>query len=456
MSNANEAASAAIALSAARNTSSKLEKEAILKASVNNRFLKEFLRCVYEPRLNYYMTVKSFMAFVKQTSSKVTLDSDVLGALIVILNSRKLTGNDAKQYVANLYSSFEHDHERELLTMLIDRDVKAGFSSNTINKVWPGLVTDVPYMRCSLPKHAKLKDWPWARGVYSQVKADGMFAAIDHGLFGVTVMSRNGSPFPVDQLGSLADDVVACVPIGNQVHGELLVYGPNGLLPRQESNGILNSILKGGELPEGHRVVYKAWDIIPVEEANAKNKYRVPYSKRWALLQSVVGTQKRSIELIDSTVVKSYEEALAHYKEQLARGEEGTILKHPDMIWEDSTSKHSVKFKLEVVVDLRVVGFNEGAGKNAATFGSLQCESADGKLKCGVSGFDDKTRLWIHENRDQVLNSIVAVKSNCMMEPTNKDYWSLFLPIFIELRSDKKKADTLQQIQDQFESAVEA
>jgi DNA ligase-1 len=109
--------------------------------------------------------------------------------------------------------------------------------------------------------------------------------------------------------------------------------------------------------------------------------------------------------------------------------------------------------KLEVVVELKVVGYNEGRNKYVGMLGSLACESEDGKVKVNVAGFTDKQRQEIWDERG--LN-IIAVKSNSIMPPENKEHYSLFLPIFVEERLDKKKADTLEQIQAQFEAAVTA
>ncbi|MDW5334816.1 DNA ligase, partial [Acinetobacter baumannii] len=64
----------------------------------------------------------------------------------------------------------------ELLIRILRKDLRAGFSDATINKVVPDLIPVFPYQRCSLPSEVKLKAWPWKDGIYLQEKADGMFA----------------------------------------------------------------------------------------------------------------------------------------------------------------------------------------------------------------------------------------------------------------------------------------
>lgn len=443
-----------------RATSSKNEKLAILQRNAGNTDLKEFLRVTYEPRINFYQKKIDPKAFTEADRSSIApvFDVDFINEVVRTLGGRLLTGTMAKRWLAAKHEGLRAFWEKELLEILISRDVRAGFSESTINKVWPELVTDVPYMRCSLPKDAKLDRFDWKLGVISQIKADGMFAAINHHSNGtVTIMSRNGSPFPlVAAFDSLVAEVKEFVPKGCQVHGELLMYKNSSMLPRQEGNGKFNSLLQSGEIDgEGFQVAYECWDIIPIMQATAKNKYTTGYFDRFKKLCDLLnqGAPRVALWLIDSKVVHSLEEANAHYRDALERGLEGTIIKCPtNLIWEDSTSKWQVKMKLEFEVDLRVTGYVEGKGKAAGMLGALDCETSDGKLKVQVgSGFTDAMRkdIWQRQN----LN-IVTVKANSIMPPTRKDTYSLFLPIFVEERLDKKVADTLEKVQAQYDAAI--
>ncbi len=445
---------------ACRATSSKNEKLAILSAQKDNEDLREYLRVVYEPRFNFYM--KKVPPAVKLTGPTVQFSNNTMGKIVSTLHGREITGNNAKQWVAELAASFKHDWERELLSMLIERDVKAGFSVSTINKVWPGLVTDVPYMRCCLPKDAKLDKFPWSEGVFSQIKADGMFANINHeGDGSVSIMSRNGSPFPADHpaFAQLIYEVRAHITRGMQVHGELLMFLDGVMLPRQEGNGKFNTLLQGGELEGNYSVGYECWDTLFIAEAVAKNKYKIPYEKRFQVLESMLSlnvSPREAMWLIETRRVNSLKEAYEHYRDALDRGLEGTIVKHPNMIWQDGTSREQVKLKLEFEVDLKIVGFNEGRNKYVGMLGSFQCESACGKLQVNVAGLTDAQRKEYWEDREQLLGKVVTVKSNSIMPPTRTEFYSLFLPVMVELRLDKSEADTVERIQEQYEASIEA
>lgn len=429
---------------------SKLFKEEFIAQNADNEVLKRAFYLAYQPTLNFF--TKKIPVFFPQPEPTMSLD-DALTAAETFLAKRVHTGKAASDYLQFLLFSLSAD-DAEVLSRVILRDLKIGCAGNTANKVWKNLILDVPYMRCSLIADTNLKSFPWSDGLFSQLKSDGSFANVNHFESGeVGIMTRNGTTYPEGEFGAVIDAIKNTDSRGSQFHGELLVFNQfDELMERAEGNGILNKLAKGGDLPVGHSVRFVVWDNIPLEEAVPKNKYKVPYSTRLKHLESL--GLEGVVEVVETRVVHSVREAYEHYQEQLAQGLEGTILKHPDAIWTDSTSKEQVKFKLDVTIDLKVVGFNPGKGKNAATFGSIQCISADGLLTVNVSGMKDDMRKLIWEDHENWVGSIITVCSNAMTKVRKDGTRSLFLPRFVEERTDKNDADTMVQVIAQFESAV--
>ena len=102
--------------------------------------------------------------------------------------------------------------------------------------------------------------------------------------------------------------------------------------------------------------------------------------------------------------------------------------------------KHQIKFKAEHEADLICKEWVPGTGKYEKLLGSLYLESDDGKVKVSVgTGFTDEMRKTI--KKKDVLNKIITVKYNALIENNTNDEYSLFLPVFVEIRSDKTKAD---------------
>lgn len=446
-----------------RATSSSKEKMNILLSNRGNDNLKQYLRLTYEPRINFYVkAVDPYLAPLYTSSmfdiDPIEFDQCFMRAVYETIAKRAKTGGAARRWLAEKYHQLDSVGQ-ELLKLLIQRDVKCGISFTTINKVWPGLVTAVPYMRCSLLKEVDLDSWPWERGVYSQIKADGMFANISHHFNAVTIESRAGSPFPVEFFPDLVQDIKNLIPQGQQLHGELLVKKSGQILPREVGNGMFNSALQGTPLEADCVPIFQAWDMIPITEAFSKNEYKVPYEERLQELVMCLIFDSKALHIIEMEKVNSLNQAYDHYKKARQRGLEGTVIKHPDGIWEDRTSKNQVKLKLEFNVDLLVVGFNaaDPKSKNASTFGSLLCQTSDGLLEVGVTGLKDDVRQSLWDRRDSIINNLVIeVCSNGIMAPTvTGGKYSLFLPRFGAERPDKKVADSLERVQQIQKSTIE-
>lgn len=377
--------------------------------------------------------------------------------LLADLTFRRVTGNAALQRIAEHFSQLNWK-AASILHRCILKDLRCGVGAGTINRVHPGAIPDFAYMRCSLPKDAKLDQWPWAQGVFSELKADGMFARIrvENGVAQIT--SRQGLTFPRGALADIESAALALFPDGGvELHGELTIRQDGKLMHRKDSNGILNSMQDGGGLPEVCTVMYDAWDLVPARLAVPGGRDETPYVKRFAALLDVVRSRLQAvIDVIEYRMVYSRQEASDHFLEMLAKGLEGTVVKHPDMVWADGDSRGQIKYKLEFEVDLKIAGFNPGEpGKRTeATFGSLICESACGTLQVGVSGFKREMEAYLHENRDLVIGGVITVRANDIVMPSDSStLYALSHPRFVELRRDKGMADTLPHIINQLEAA---
>lgn len=420
-------------------------KLAILKEHKDNELLKAYLEATLSPRYNYYITEKTLPAFPRALEDN-EIDEGFINHVIQKLAGREATGHAAK--AAIVFHAGELSAEsQELFRYLLLKDIKASVGVTLVNKVWPNLIPEQPYMRCSLPKDVKLSGWPWEQGIYSQVKADGMYVAGSKG----QLITRAGSVFPKGSFPELEKELEA-MQDGKELNGELLVFNGKGeMLPRKIGNGMLNSVLQGGSLDKEFKVVYQVWDYMDlwITEFN-----KFSYSNRLAGLQrSIKNTGWKHIELIETKLVRCQQEAAEHFQQCLTRGLEGTVLKHPEGLWKDGTSKHCVKYKVEAEIDLRVTGIIKGTGKFSDSMGALELSSEcwNVKVDCGT-GFTDKQRKDFWENKPKYFGSIVTIKANDIVTRSGSDIYSLFLPVFVEERLDKTEADSFEKIKDIFDS----
>lgn len=432
---------------------SRLAKEAILRREMNNETLKRVFKAAYDPTINYW--IKKIPVY---TTGELLYTLDQALSMLDDISQRTFTGNVAIEQLEHILTSVA-SQDAEVISRVIERDLKCATTDSTANKIWKGLIPEFSYMRCALPKAVKLDKWNWSEGIYSQEKADGMFCNIDVYADGEVVLTtRAGTVIPTDNLGYIVNAAKTLLTKNTRTHGEFLVLEKDKVLPREIGNGIMSSIAKGGDFKNvNQRAVLLVWDQIPLSNAMSGEEYKKTYSTRLNSLQAQVANLgiTDSIRIIPSKVVRSYKEAMEHYAEMLEAGKEGTIIKTQTGTWKDTTSKEQVKLKLEIDVDLEIIELTEGKGKNADLFGSIKCRTRDGLLEVDVSGFKDDERVRITKEWKTIKGKIMVVRGNSLMKPTgNKMTWSIFLPRHVEIRYDKKVADSLEQVIAQFESAV--
>lgn len=408
-------------------------KRDLLREFLYDDFFRKVVLYTYDSFRSYYL-VK-----MPETRSGTGEFNDWTFGILDALNSRKLSGDSAKNAVKEELERLNIESAK-LLRLILSRDLAVGVNVKTINAAWPGLIKVFPYMRCSLLGDVHLNSLEWKLGVFSQVKADGMFVNITLLPTGNFVHTRVGKAFDLDLLPTLQNDFKRYGQEGSQYHGELLVVRDGEYLKREIGNGILNSVLQGTKLPSKYSVQVLLWDMVANQYIKEKGKCYAPYSQRYSKLDALF--KDSPIKLIPTKRVYSFDDAYDHFLEVTANGGEGTIIKDPNAIWQDGTSRAQIKLKTEKELDLRIVDFIEGSGKNADTFGSLLCTSEDGLIEVGVTGLSDELRndIWMHQ--DDWLGSIIAVKYNAVISNRLKPgAYSLYLPRFVERRFDKIKAD---------------
>jgi ATP-dependent DNA ligase len=421
-----------IAANASRNF--KLEQ---LEANKDNELLREVIRLALCPFTQFY--IRKIPAYTPNATSHAASLASILPALYD-LKERIVTGNAAIDHLKSMLEAVSPD-DAKVLERIIQKDLRAGFSASTSNKVWMGLVHEYPVMLCS-PFEQKLVDkikWP----ATVQLKMDGMRfnAIVRDGK--CEFRSRNGKE--IQLLGNLEQDFIDMAGVVDCVFdGELLVMEGDKILDRQTGNGILNKANKGTiSKADAAKVRATVWDIIPYVLFEA-GYCATPYSQRIDTLANLLATHEpEKVYLVQKTTVENIEEANVIFERYLSMGQEGIILKDLSGVWEDKRSKTQIKFKGELECDLRIVGIEEGTGKYAGMLGAILCESADGVIKVRVgSGFSDEQRKNLGEN---IVDKIAAIKYNTRIKNKAGEE-SLFLPIILEIRDDKEVADSSKDI----------
>jgi hypothetical protein len=431
-------------------------KMEILAKHKSNDLLKRVLYLAKSPRIKFY--IKQIPEYTSKHVNSLEWALDGLDHL----SSRTLTGHDATKHLQVLLTGISKD-DAYIIERIIEKDCKFGMGSTNINKIFPKLIEDTPYMGAKSFSEKLAKDIFKKGLAISQIKMDGRYAngIIDNKK--VTMESRGGEPTAVEgakfmeELKRLDD----CV-----LNGELTMDG----VPRYISNGLISSLVSiGKKRMDGENVtkdiqdfekeyemttqkaldsiVYTVWDKISLDEYK-ETESKIPYDKR---LESLVDMLKREnitmVRLVEGKTVKTYEEAMEHFQECLRRGEEGTILKSLKGTWKDGKPTWQIKMKLEMDVDLRIIGFKYGTGKNLKVISTIDTESSCGKLKTSPSGMTEKLMDYVTANQGKLKGMILEVTCSGLSHDSDKNY-SLLHPRVKAIRDDKNTCDTLESIKE--------
>lgn len=427
-----------------RETQGNKAKMEALNAAVNDcSIFAEFLQRVYSG--NYKYNLRSFHT---DEVGKMPIDDcfDAYLSLLHRLNVRELTGNAAVKAVEVFAGALTRESQW-LLQCTLNRSLDFGLNAKMINKVVPSLLPSNAYMRCSGYNGNVVKKWLDNKDmVLAQEKMDGMFVVIN--LNDRSIRTRSGKYFDPDLFQEVWDDLDHSGFLGGYcLHGEIITFDDSGNQnPREISNGILNSTLKVNTPLKNYAIFI--WDCVEVETESG-HVDDMPYCERFYGRVHRLKDDCKVLKRVKNCIVTSFEDIHDFYRTILQSGGEGLVIKNGNGVWENKTSKNQLKLKNEVDLDLMIVGYNVGRGKFKGQVGSVICETSDGLLSVDVSGMNDATRLYITENAEELLGTIMCVKANSIIEG-QKGRASLFLPRFVELRTDKIEADTFERVKELF------
>lgn len=433
----------------------KNDKGKILAKYKDNELLKRVIYLAHSPRIKFY--IKQIPEYTNVETTLTLADSI---EELARLSDRTYTGAAATDFLLGILSYLDAN-DAYVIERIIDKNLKIGMDSG-INKIIPKLIEETPYQGAkSFSEKGALKLFEKGKAVMSQVKADGTYrnAIIRSGE--VELISRQGEVSTLtgakflEELSQLED----CV-----LNGELTIDG----IKRTIANGMVNSIMdivekadERGEVETAKKVAafeekhgpmadaldklrFTVWDMITVDEYFAA-KSDTEYHERYNTLRKRLENQSHDqVDLIETRFIRTYEEAMEHFLDTQSRGLEGTIIKQASAGWKDGKPTYQIKMKLEMDMDLRIIGFNYGTKgtKNENVISVLQLESECGKLKTAPGGMTEAMMADITARQEELMGTVVQIRC-CGLSETERG-WSTQHPSIVELRTDKLTCDTLE------------
>lgn len=344
------------------------------------------------------------------------------------LHSRELTGNAARDMVTRVLSNYTEDTAK-ILKRVLNKDLKAGFSETTLNKIYPNLVPTFDVMLAQKKEEDTIITYP----CIAEVKYDGQrtIAIVEN-----DVVSYHGRSGKVsfqweglfdEELIDISNSIGKPIIVDSEVMGDTFIETINA---KSEDNVSAKEKLK-----------FYAFDILTLEEWKNKtcqNTQEVR-SRGLDLVISRLGLNK--VKKSVWRLCNNAKELDDFYKEVTSAGGEGLIIKDPSGKYEWKRSKLWLKFKPVYTYDGVITGFYLGkpGSKYENTLGGILVEGDDENghhFKTAVgSGFSDEDRDEIWQNQNSYLGKMVEVEAQEMSKSGNE--YSLRFPVFKMWRPDK-------------------
>ena len=431
---------------------SRLHKEDVLKqaleasvlGSINSQTFLGLAKATYNP----YVTFG-----VKQIPDTV----GIIGAenpwqdfneLLVQLSQRQLTGHAARDAIQEMAERFDSDEWNTFCAAVLRRDLRAGISSTTINKICKKTDYEIPIFGCQLATNSEGR--PEMKGIKRlEPKLDGvrMLLMVIPSDFGITVVcySRNGKVF--ENFGHIEEQIsnnwvkmVRKAATSNLSMGFVL----DGEVIGNSFQELMRQARRKTDV-QAEDSVYNVFDIIPLASFR-EGHWNRQLGKRIQILEDmrpIIDTMP-NVELLPHIMVDldtaAGKDQLERYaKDNVSAGFEGIMIKELQAPYICKRSTDWMKWKPTITVDLEVVGVEEGTGRNLGRLGALVCNGVDDGKEITVnvgSGFSDADRDSYWADSNIIIGRTAEILCDVITQNQDGTY-SLRFPRFVRFRDDK-------------------
>lgn len=333
-------------------TSSRLEKEALLKQHLDHEDLKRAFVYAMDPYKTFGVIKFKMPAAATPSKTEISKFFDMPGGpfyqLLDQLAVRSLTGNAAKAALVDVFSGMTALEQKWCQRILMQK-LRCGVDT-TINKMWPGLVPSFEVQLAAEVETTRSRDafqivpgeikYP----AYVDPKLDGlrMIAVKEAGV--VTLYSRGGQVFENFPTitkaleGMAADNIV--------FDGEALAATWN------DTQSVAFS------KKDDSQMVYNVFDCMP-SRMWRDHDCALCYEDRMTLLQSLL-PKHDVLDLVRGKIVADEAELLAFYEQCIAQGYEGIMVKDLTAPYVFARSKAVRKLKPVATYEGVITGFYRG------------------------------------------------------------------------------------------------
>jgi DNA ligase-1 len=360
-------------------------------------------------------------------------------ALLEDLRTRGISGHRARNAIQECAEQFDSDNWNTLCRRVIIKDLRCGISEKTLNKVLGKTEWRIPVFGCQLAQdstnHPKK-----LRGIKRlECKLDGVRVLAVVSGASCVLYSRNGKEFEnFPQIAEAILDNRKAFQWGRGTGGHFVL---DGEIVGESFQKLMRQAHRKSNA-ETSGMVYHIFDILPLEAFkeghwNAQQYKRLEWleSARNQLMETDCLRIMNGLE-VDLDTAEGHDIMQRYAEDAVAEGFEGIMIKAMDAPYECKRSDFWMKWKPVISVDLEIVGFEEGTGRNAGRLGAIICEGEDHGRRIRVnvgSGLSDNDRDGYWAGRDNLLGHLVEIQADAVTQNQDGTY-SLRFPRFLRFR----------------------
>ena len=404
--------------------SSKKDKETLLIREKENETFKRVLHFLLNPFIVTGISKKKINKQVNVDTQRLYV-SDIFDYV-----TKNNTGRDIDIKVIQQFISNQPCEIQEFYKDLITKSLKLGVDAKTVNKIYGAdfiptfeVMLGTSIKNCSIP--------------------NGAWFSISHKLNGSRCTYYKGKLYTragreYTGLGHILNDIKTLYGDEDIVlDGELVYKNEEGLTDSeafQKGVGIANS-----KATDKTQLKYVVFDVITTEDFEKKISQKT-YKERLVDL-NVLKSMLVSYKIKNISIVDMFYQGIDQNEiwKWLAYAEEHDlegIMVNLDAPYQCKRTKDLIKVKEFYSVDLPIVGFEEGQGRNAERVGAILVKYKGSIIGVG-SGLSDEQRIYMWGHQSEYINKIVEVSYKEITRDKRTGMESLQFPTFICIRDDK-------------------
>jgi DNA ligase-1 len=360
-------------------------------------------------------------------------------ALCRDLRTRGITGHRARDAIQECAEEFDSQEWNTVCRRVLIKDLRCGISEKTLNKVLGKTDWKIPVFTCQLAtdstdRPAKMK------GIKRlECKLDGVRVLAVVSGSSCTLFSRSGKEF--SNFPQIADAILANRKAFQYGRGTLRHYVLDGEIVGESFQKLMKQAHRKSDV-ETSGMVYHIFDIVPLDSFK-EGHCNLQQHKRLEWLESARNTLMETDCLrimngldVDLDTAQGHDIMTRYAQDAVHNGFEGIMIKELQAPYECKRSSSWMKWKPTISVDLTIVGFEEGTGRNAGRVGAIVCKGIDNDRVICVNvggGFSDLDRDEYWVARDQLLGHLVEIEADAVTQNQDGTH-SLRFPRFLRFR----------------------